>query len=100
MRPVTPEFFELLGIRPEAGRLLGPATRRRRTAPPALLSYRVWERVFDGALTRSARRSGSSNQPYTIVGVLPRAFWFSDWGSPVWTLLDPRTRAAPTRGSR
>jgi hypothetical protein len=47
VRPVTPEFFDLLGIRPEAGRLLAPATSAAGGPAPALLSYRVWERVFD-----------------------------------------------------
>ena len=91
VRPVTPEFFDVLGIRPEAGQLLGAATPPAGGPALAILSYRVWERAFD----RRPDAIGSSiwidNQPYTIAGVLPRAFWFSDWGSPVWTLLDPRT---------
>jgi hypothetical protein len=91
VRPVTPEFFDLLGIRPEAGQLLGPATSPGGGPAAALLSYRVWERVFDRRPDAIGRPIWIDNQPYTIVGVLPRAFWFSDWGSPVWTLLDPRT---------
>ena len=45
VRPVTPEFFDLLGIHPAAGQL--PAPPRAGGPAPALLSYRVWERVFD-----------------------------------------------------
>jgi predicted permease len=91
VRAVTPEFFELLGIRPEAGQLLGPSTSPAGGPAPALLSYRVWERVFDRRPDAIGRPIWIDNQPYTIVGVLPRPFWFSDWGSPVWTLLDPRS---------
>jgi len=90
VRPVTPEFFDLLGIRPEAGRLLELAPSAAGSPAPALLSYRVWERMFDRRLDAIGRPIWIGNQPYTIVGVLPRAFWFSDWGSPIWTLLDPR----------
>src|SRR5436190_711899 len=89
VRPVTPEFFELLGIHPAAGEL--PAPPGAGGPAPALLSYRVWERVFDARHDAIGRSIWIENQPYTIVGVLPPAFWFSDWGSPVWTLLDPRT---------
>ena len=44
VRTVTPEFFDLLGIRPEAGQLLAPATAPAGGPAPAVLSYRVWER--------------------------------------------------------
>ena len=97
VRPVTPEFFELLGIRPEAGQLLGPATSTAGGPPAALLSYRIWERVFDRRPDAIGRPIWIGNQSYTIVGVLPRPFWFSDWGSPVWTLLDPR-KVPPDEG--
>ena len=73
----------------------------RRAAPPALLSYRVWERLFTAAMTRSAGRSGSDPmQPDTIVGVLPRPFWFSDWGSRRSGRCSIRGRCRPTTGSR
>ena len=89
---MTPEFFDVLGIRPEAGQLLArrDADGRRTRARGAQLS-RSGSGCSTGAPTRSARPIWIDNQPYTIVGVLPRPFWFSDWGSPVWTLLDPRT---------
>jgi putative ABC transport system permease protein len=90
VRAVTPGFFELLGVRPEAGHLPAPDTATGAGPAPALLSYRVWERLFDKRQDAIGRPVWIDNQPYTVVGVLPRPFWFSDWGSPVWTLLDPR----------
>jgi putative ABC transport system permease protein len=94
VRAVTPEFFTLLGIRAEAGQLLAPAAGPAGGPAPAVLSYRVWERLFDARHEAIGRPIWIDNQPYTIAGVLPRAFWFSDFGSPVWTLLDPRTAAS------
>ena len=90
VRQVTPEFFDLLGIRPEIGRLLAPGDAMAGGPAPAVLSYRIWERVFDRRPDAIGRAIWIDNQPYTIAGVLPRPFWFSDWGSPVWTRLDPR----------
>ena len=90
VRRVTPEFFDVLGIRAEAGQVLAPATASAVGPAPAVLSYRVWERLFDARHDAIGRPIWIDNQPYTVVGVLPRAVWSSDFGSPVWTLLDPR----------
>ena len=68
-----------------------PRRQRRADPPPRSSAIASGSGCSTGALTRSARPIWIDNQPYTIVGVLPRPFWFSDWGSPVWTLLDPRT---------
>ena len=94
VRAVTPEFFGLLGIRAEAGQLIGPAAPQAGGPAAAVLSYGIWERVFDRRADAIGRPIWIDNQPYTIVGILPRAFWFSDWSSPVWTLLDPRAMPA------
>ena len=29
------------------------------------------------------------NRPHTVIGVMPRRFWFSELNDPVWTLLEP-----------
>jgi putative ABC transport system permease protein len=90
VRAVTPEFFDLLGIRPELGQLLAPGVTAAGGPASVVLSYGLWERVFDRRTDAIGQAIWIDNQPYTIVGVLPRPFWFSDWGSPVWTRLDPR----------
>jgi hypothetical protein len=101
VRPVTPEFFELLGIHPEAGRLLGPATSAGGPAP-ALLSYRVWERVFDrrhDAIGQPISRSGSA-----ISRTPSSAYCRGRSGFPTGARRSGpcsiRGRCPPTRGSR
>ena len=84
--PVTPEFFGVLGIRPGHRRLARRRPRRRRRPARARCSvYRAWERLFDARADALGQAIWIDNQPYTIAGVLPRAFWFSDMNSPIWT---------------
>ena len=92
VRPVTPEFFDVLGIRAR-----GRATARSRDAAGGRTGPRHPQLSRVGAGVRPARpdaigrRSGSTTSPTPSSASCRGAFWFSDWGSPVWTLLDPRT---------
>jgi putative ABC transport system permease protein len=88
LRTVTPEFFALIGVNPALGRLdvtpgAGPT--------PAVLSYQLWQRLFDGRPDVIGQVIWIDKDPHTIAGVLPAPFWFGDMNSPVWTALDPRT---------
>ena len=51
--------------------------RDRSGASPAVLSYRMWQRLFDGDPNVLGQSIWIDNQPHTIVGVLPQRFWFS-----------------------
>ncbi len=69
--------------------------------PPVILSYRVWQELFD----RQPRRDRSClldrrRRPHTVIGVMPERFWFSDMDSPIWTALDPRTLAPDAQRRR
>lgn len=90
VRAVTPGLFELLGVGPELGRLLpvGPAAA---DAPsPVVLSDRAWDRLFDRRGDAIGQTIWIENRPSTVVGVMPRRFWFSEMNSPIWTSLDVR----------
>jgi predicted permease len=88
VRAVTAGLFELLGVGAELGRLLPAASARAGASSPALLSYRAWDRLFDRRDDAIGRTIWVEREPYTVVGVLPRRFWFSEMNSPIWTALD------------
>jgi predicted permease len=50
----------------------------------------MWQRLFDGDPNVLGRAIWIDDQPYTVVGVLPQRFWFSDMNSPIWIALDDR----------
>jgi predicted permease len=94
VRPVTPEFFAVLGVSPLLGRSFDERKESRSGGAPAILSYRVWQRVFDERADVIGRTIWIDEQPHVIVGVMPERFWFANTNSPIWTELDVRSLAA------
>jgi predicted permease len=78
---VTGTYFEVLGLRPAAGRLLRPSDDVTPGGHPvAVLSYGFWWRRFggvDGIIGKTIRLNG---QPMTVVGVGPAGFNGTDTG--------------------
>jgi len=67
-------FFPMIGIAPQIGRLLGPQDDMPGIAPYAVINDSLWRRDFaadPGVVGRIIRLDGEA---YQIVGVLPR--WF------------------------
>ncbi len=78
---VSPDFFDILGVHPALGRTLGPEDT---SASVAVISYALWLERFGG--NRSvvgntlslypSERGAATLRTFTIVGVLPRDFWY------------------------
>jgi putative ABC transport system permease protein len=71
-RAVSWTYFEVLGIRPAAGRGFQEADARRGAAPVAVVSHGFWQQRLGGradAVGSAVRLDGLS---YTVVGILPR----------------------------
>jgi putative ABC transport system permease protein len=77
---VSEGFFDTLGTRPFAGRVLDG---RDSDAPVAVLSYELWSRRF-GASDPVGRTLRLDGRPYTIVGVMPRGFAFPSATAALW----------------
>jgi putative ABC transport system permease protein len=73
-RFATAGMFPLLGIGAHAGRTFRPQEDRAGGSPVVLLSYGLWQRRFGGAADAIGKSINLDAQPYTIVGVLPKAF--------------------------
>jgi predicted permease len=67
-------YFDLLGLRPVAGRLL---TRDDEALAPAVavIGYGYWQRRFGGDPRAIGTTVTFGDRPFTIVGVTPPAFW-------------------------
>jgi putative ABC transport system permease protein len=70
---VSGEFFEVLGVRPAAGRLLDRRDAEPGAAPALVISHGLWQRRFGGD-SSVVGRTLSFDYPHTIVGVAPPGF--------------------------
>ena len=75
--PVSENFFQLLGVRPQFGRLFTAEECMFNGPRAALLSHRLWERRFDSDPNIVGRAITLNDAPVTVVGVLPASFDFA-----------------------
>ena len=71
---VTANHFELLGIRPALGRLLGPADDEPGAERVVVLAHRTWQREFGADPAIAGKTLSLRGLAYTIVGVAPESF--------------------------
>ena len=72
---VTGHFFSMLGVQALHGRVLTAGDETQPTAaPPAVLSYLYWQQLFGGDPNAVGKIITLDDRPFTVVGVMPRAF--------------------------
>jgi putative ABC transport system permease protein len=72
-RSVTPEFFDVLRVRPLLGRAF-VAEDETASRQVVMLSYPFWQRQFGGAPDVVGRTIDLNEKRWEIVGVLPQSF--------------------------
>src|SRR6185295_12402514 len=88
------ELFEVLGARPALGRAFEAGDDRMGAEPVAVLSHGLWQEL-GGSASLLGRRVRLDGVPRTVVGVMPRGFWFPDPTVRVWLAepLEPMSRS-------
>ncbi len=97
---VSGDLFALLGVAPELGRTIEPSDDQPGAAKVAVISYRLWQRLFGGeptAVTRSLRLDG---EEFAIVGVMPQGFEFPTFWATGVDLWAPFQWTSQQAGSR
>ena len=97
---VSAGLFPLLGVNPILGRAFRADEDRPGRANFALLSHRLWQRLFGGQTTIAGQSIRLDGAAYTVLGVLPAGFSVLDSGVDIWLplALDPDdARAANLR---
>ncbi len=92
---VSAGFFDVLGIRPVAGRTFLPSDDSRR-AKVVVLSERFWRSRFAGDPTVVGRSIRFDGEPYTVVGIVPAAFQLQGPTS-MWALVSMPPRRPELR---
>jgi putative ABC transport system permease protein len=90
---VTPNAFRFLGVPPILGRTIQPTDLRAdgEPEPVIVLTYKAWQRLFDGSPAALGKTITLDSQPFTVVGVMPSRFgWWTDDGG--WVVLPENSR--------
>ncbi len=99
-RRVTPNFFDVLGVQPAVGR---PFTAEEDAAgrKVVVLSYPLWQRRFGGDASVIGRTILMDGEATTVVGVMPRGFFFPDNQTDYWipASFTPKQLAGRTQHS-
>jgi len=77
---VSGNFFDVLGVRPAAGRLLAPADDVKGCRGVAVLGHAFWQREYGGDPSISGRRVLLDGHPFDVLGVTSRDFYGVDVG--------------------
>jgi putative ABC transport system permease protein len=83
--PITPGAFPMLRARPLVGRVFDAGEGARGAPGVALLSYGLWQEQFGGRKEVVGQDVRLDDQPFTVVGVMPREFAFPDREARLWT---------------
>jgi len=80
---VSGNFFSGYGAHALIGRTLTPEDDRPDAAPVAVITYRAWERNFEGDPDVIGRTVALNKTIFTIIGVLPQSYVAPIVGDPV-----------------
>jgi predicted permease len=85
---VSGNFFQMMGLRPAAGRLFTPQDDVTPGGHPvAVISYAYWQQRFGGDPSIVGKEVTINNTPMTIIGVAPEGFIgaFGGIAASLWT---------------
>jgi putative ABC transport system permease protein len=71
---VSPNYFDVLGVRPEVGRTFAPGEGRIESASVAVISRALWMREFGGTPSVIGQPIRAGGQTFAVIGVAPRGF--------------------------
>jgi predicted permease len=87
---VSANFFKVLGIAPLIGREFTRQEDVRGGPSLTVLSYELWQHVFQGDPSIIGRSIDLRGAPYTVIGIMPRGFR-TDTPAHLWTPLQAST---------
>jgi putative ABC transport system permease protein len=87
MQVVSHEFFPLLGVRPQIGRVLSADDDRPNAPRVAVLSHQLWQTRFGGDPGVIGRTIQLNDSPVEVIGVMPDGFHFVHPDVDLWSAL-------------
>ena len=93
---VTPEVLPLLGVTPTVGRAFDASDGDSRSI---IISYGLWHSQFGGDPAMLGRTVNLNGALYTVIGVMPRGFYFPNREVQLWTPLTFREEDLANRAN-
>lgn len=90
----SPNLFDILGVKPMLGRALRPDGAGS-DLQAAVISFSLWNRVFNGAPLSRGLHFNLGHATYTIVGVMPRGVHFPG-NTDIWVSETTVSRTSET----
>jgi predicted permease len=84
---VTPSFFRLLRIAPALGHTFSEQDGEVGNEKKVVLSYALWQSQFGGDPAAIGKDLRIDGQPFTVIGVMPKGFYFLNPNVMVWRPL-------------
>jgi putative ABC transport system permease protein len=84
---ITANLFRILRVQPVLGRLFTEKDDSPNSQVSVLLSYGLWQRSFGGDQGVLGTTVRLNNEPYVIVGVMPKDFIFPSSTDELWTTM-------------
>jgi putative ABC transport system permease protein len=84
---VNLEVLPMLGVSPRLGRVFESGDR---DSSVAVLSFGLWQSQFGGRASVVGEKITLNGAPFTVIGVMPPAFYFPQREVQMWTLLTLR----------
>src|SRR5690349_6122955 len=92
---VPPNFFKVFGVHPLLGRVFDASDSGAMATAAAVISYRLWNRLFAGRPLSDSLRLKLGEYKYTVIGIMPRGVHPPYGHSDMWLPID----AVPVDGS-
>jgi putative ABC transport system permease protein len=85
---VSPELFDVLGVRPMYGRAFYASDAGAGATQGAVISFRLWNRLFTARPLSDGLTIDVARTRYTVIGVMPRGVHFPWGATDIWLPLD------------
>lgn len=96
---VTAEFFDVLGVSPMLGRTFETGEDREGDPPVVVLSHGLWMRRYGADPALVGDTVTLDGTPHTVLGVMPRGFFFRDRTVEAWLPMAFTERDRTQRGA-
>ncbi len=95
---ISPDFFDVLRVKPILGRPLQADDHRTDAAPAAVVSYGFWQKYLGGDSDLSGKQLRALNLSFSVVGVMPQGFQFPTRVD-IWAPKALRGKVNPSRSA-
>ena len=85
---VSPDFFDVLGVRPMLGRVFDSSETGSRSTQGAVISFRFWNRAFSGRPLSDMLTVMIAHSRYTVIGIMPRGVHHPWAATDIWLPID------------